>query len=156
MGQNLGAKQPDRAEAAVWRTGLYNMIFLLGVAVIFVIYAEALIRFFTQDAEVIRFGVDCLRWIAYGYGFYAYGMVIVQAFNGAGDTTTPTKINFCCYWFFQIPLAYLLAHGGEATAGMGVGLGARGVFVAIPVAETALTLVAVLVFRRGGWKTQEI
>ncbi len=148
MGQNLGAGRPDRAETSVWRTGLYNVIFLLTVAILFIVWANPLIRLFSSDPQVLRHGVDCLRWIAYGYGFYAYGMVVVQAFNGAGDTTTPTMLNFFCYWMLQLPLAYLLAHS--------FGLGARGVYIAIPVAETVMTIVAILVFRRGKWKTREI
>ncbi len=110
VGQNLGAGQPDRAEISVWRAGLYNMVFLLGVAVVFIAAAEPLIRIFSIDPEVVRFGVSCLVWVSIGYPFYAWGMVMVQAFNGAGDTYTPTVINFFCYWLFQLPLAYVLAH----------------------------------------------
>ena len=148
VGQNLGAKQPDRAEKSVWRIGFYNMIFLCGIAVTFIAFAEPMIRFFTQDSSVIPFGVDCLRMVSYGYGFYAYGMVLVQAFNGAGDTNTPTVINVFCYWLLQLPLAYVLA--------MPFGLGAQGVFLAITLAESVLALVSIFFFRLGRWKEQRI
>jgi Na+-driven multidrug efflux pump len=148
VGQNLGAKQPDRAETSVWRIGFYNMVFLCGVAITFIAFAEPMIRFFTQDPSVIPFGVDCLRMVSYGYGFYAYGMVLVQAFNGAGDTNTPTLINVFCYWLLQLPLAYVLA--------MPFGLGAQGVFLAITLAESVLALVSIFFFRLGRWKEQQI
>src|SRR5215475_1844388 len=105
VGQNLGARKPQRAERSVWLTGLSNMCFLLIVAITFILFAERLVGLFTQDPEVMPYAVACVRFISYGYVFYAYGMVMVQAFNGAGDTTTPTVINLCCYWLFQIPLA---------------------------------------------------
>ena len=148
VGQNLGAQKPERAERAVWVTGLSNMAFLGIVTVVFVLFAEQLIGIFTKDPEVIPFGVDALRYVSYGYVFYAYGMVMMAAFNGAGDTTTPTLINLCCYWLFQIPLAYTLA--------LPAGLGADGVFLAITASESLLAVVAILVFRRGGWKRRKI
>jgi putative MATE family efflux protein len=148
VGQNLGAKKPDRAEKSVWRIGFYNMVFLCGIAVTFIIFAEPMIRFFTQDSSVIPFGVDCLRLVSYGYGFYAYGMVLVQAFNGAGDTNTPTIINVFCYWLLQLPLAYVLA--------LPFGLGAQGVFLAITLAESVLAIVSIFFFRLGRWKEQQI
>jgi len=148
MGQNLGAGQPDRAEASVWRAALYNLVFLVAVAAGFIIWAEPMIRIFSADPEVVRSGVSCLRWISYGYGFFAYGMVMVQAFNGAGDTTTPTIINFFCFWMLQIPMAYLLA--------MGTDLGITGVYMAMTVAESLIAVVGVLVFRRGRWRTRKI
>ena len=148
VGQNLGAGKPDRAERSAWLTGFYNMIFLGAVAVVFIAFPGPLIRFFTDDPEIIPIGVDCLRFISYGYVFYAWGMVMVQSFNGAGDTFTPTWINLFCYWLFQIPLAWLLAR----TAG----LGPNGVFMAITVAESLLAVVGILVFRRGRWKTRAI
>ncbi len=147
IGQNLGAGQPGRAETSVWRAALYNLVFLVTVAVVFVTWAEPMIRVFTSDPEVVRHGVSCLRWVSYGYGFYAYGMVMVQAFNGAGDTTTPTIINFFCYWLFQIPLAYVLAAST---------LGATGAFIAITVAESLIAVVGILAFRRGRWRTRVI
>ena len=148
VGQNLGAGKPDRAERSAWLTGFYNMIFLGVVAAVFIAFPGPLIRFFTDDPEIITIGVDCLRFISYGYVFYAWGMVMVQSFNGAGDTFTPTWINLFCYWLFQIPLAWLLAR----TAG----LGPNGVFMAITVAESLLAVVGILVFRRGHWKTRAI
>jgi putative MATE family efflux protein len=148
MGQNLGAGQPDRAETSVWRAALYNAGFMVAVAVLFIVGAEHLIRIFSDEPEVVDYGVSCLRFISYGYGFYAFGMVVVQAFNGAGDTTTPTVINFFCYWMFQIPLAWLLATRTD--------LEATGVFIAITVAESVLAVVAVLAFRRGTWRSREI
>jgi putative MATE family efflux protein len=146
VGQNLGARKPERAERAVWLTGLYNMAFLLLVGLTFVLFAEPVVGFFTADAAVRALGADCLRVVSYGYAAYAWGMVMVQAFNGAGDTVTPTWINLCCYWLFQIPLAYLLASR----------LGPDGVYWAITIAETVIAVVAVLVFRRGAWKTRTV
>jgi putative MATE family efflux protein len=148
VGQNLGAGKPERAERSVWVAGFSNMIFLGMVALVFIFFAERLIGFFTHDASVVAYGVDCLRFISYGYIFYAYGMVMVQAFNGAGDTFTPTVINLCCYWLFQLPFAYALAIHFQ--------LGASGAFLAIPIAESLLTVVAVIFFRRGRWKTQRV
>jgi putative MATE family efflux protein len=148
VGQNLGAGKPDRAERSVWVTGLANMCFLGLVAITFIIFAEPLIGIFTTDPAVVPYGVSCLRFISYGYIFYAYGMVMVQSFNGAGDTNTPTVINLCCYWLFQIPLAYSLA--------IPFGFGAKGVFVAITISESLLAVVSVLVFRRGKWKTRKV
>src|SRR5215510_3231498 len=148
VGQNLGAGKPERAERSVWVTGFSNMCFLGLVAIVFIAFAEPLIRIFTTDPEVVPYGVECLRFISYGYVFYAYGMVMVQAFNGAGDTFTPTVINLCCYWLFQIPLAYSLA--------LPFGLGARGVFMAITIAESTIAVVGMLMFRRGRWKERKI
>lgn len=148
VGQNLGAGKPERAERSVWVAGLINMIFLGGVTIIFLIFAEPLVRLFTTDAAVVPYGVDALRFISYGYVAYAYGMVMVAAFNGAGDTTTPTWINLGCYWLLQIPLAYTLANIA--------GLGAQGVFMAITVAESLIAVTGILMFRRGTWKTQKI
>ncbi len=105
VGQNLGAKQPERAEAAVWRTGLYNMLFLGSLGVFFVLFAEPVIRLFTHDPAVVPLGVSCLRIVSYGNIGYAYAMVMLQAFNGAGDTVTPTIVNFFGFWLLEIPLA---------------------------------------------------
>ncbi|GAB3032151.1 MATE family efflux transporter [Bowmanella dokdonensis] len=146
VGQNLGAGQPDRAEQSVWRVARYNLYFMLSVAVIFVLFAEEIIGFFSQDPAVLRDGVNCLRFIAYGYGFYGIGMIVVQAFNGAGDTMTPTRINFFCYWLLQIPLAYWLAKY--------LALGTTGVFLAITIAESLLAVVGIWLFRRGHWKNR--
>lgn len=148
VGQNLGAGKPDRAERSVWVTGFANMCFLGLVAITFVIWAEELIGIFTTDPAVVPYGVSCLRFVSYGYIFYAYGMVMVQSFNGAGDTNTPTVINLFCYWLFQIPLAYSLA--------IPFGFGAKGVFVAITISESFLAVVAMIFFRRGKWKTRKV
>ncbi|MFQ5739005.1 MAG: MATE family efflux transporter [Acidobacteriota bacterium] len=148
VGQNLGAGKPDRAERSVWITGVSNMVFLGTIAVVFILFAQPLVRIFSSNAEVVAMGVDCLQIVSYSYVFMAFGMVTVQAFNGAGDTTTPTWINLFCYWFLQIPMAYLLAIPLE--------LGPRGVFAAIAVAQSALALVSLFLFRRGGWKRRSV
>jgi len=148
VGQNLGADQPGRAETSVWRAGLYTMAFLLAIAVVFISAAGTLIRLFTSEPEVVGYGVSCLVWVSIGYPFYAWGMVMVQAFNGAGDTYTPTAINFFCYWMFQLPLAYALAHVA--------GFGPTGVFAAITIAESLIAVVGILVFRRGRWKHRKV
>jgi putative MATE family efflux protein len=146
VGQNLGARRPERAARSVRLVGLYNMTFLLAVMVAFLLWAEPLVAVFTSDPEVRRLGAQCLRVVSYGYGFYAWGMVLVQAFNGAGDTRTPTLVNLGCYWCFQLPLALTLARGLD--------FGPLGVFLAITVAESLLAVVGLVVFRRGGWKRQ--
>lgn len=148
VGQNLGANRADRAERSVWITALCNAVFLGLVALFFIFFAEELIGIFTGDPGVVPFGVACLRYISYGYIFYAFGMVLVQAFNGAGDTYTPTLINFFCYWLFQIPLAYFLALQTQ--------LGADGVFIAIAISESSIAVVSLLVFRRGAWKRRKV
>ncbi len=148
VGQNLGAGKPDRAEKAVWRTGVYNSIFLGYVAIIFIVFAKPLVGLFTNDAAVIEVATDCLRFISYGYPFYGFGMVIVQSFNGAGDTTTPTMVNLICYWLWEIPLAYVLSHVA--------GMGPRGVFLAIGIAESTTACVGLVMFRRGKWKERKI
>lgn len=148
VGQNLGAGKPDRAEKAVYQAGLFNMLFLGSVAIILILFAGPMMRIFTKDPVVIEIGTNCLRYISYGYGFYAWGMVMTNAFNGAGDTMTPTLINFACQWLFQIPVAWYLAFQ--------LGMATTGVFLAITISESLLALVAVIVFRRGSWKRQAI
>jgi Na+-driven multidrug efflux pump len=148
VGQSLGAGKPERAEQAVYRAGFYNMIFMGAVALIFITFAESFLRVFSHEAEVIRLGSACLRTISYGYCFYAWGMVTMQAFNGAGDTWTPTLINLGCLWAFQLPLGYLLATH--------TGMGAQGVFTAIPISQSTLAVVGILTFRRGKWKRKKI
>ncbi len=148
VGQNLGAQRPERADKSVWLAGHSNAVFLAGVALVFILFAEFMIRIFTEDQSVILHGVDALRYISYGYIFYGYGMVIVSAFNGAGDTYTPTVINLICFWALQIPLAYALAKW--------TGLGPKGVFLAITIAESILAVIAMVMFRRGKWKEKKI
>ena len=148
VGQNLGAGKPDRAERSVWVTGLYNMLFLGAVGLVLIAFPEPIIRLFTDDPAVIPIGVDCLRVVSYGNLAYAYGMVMVQSFNGAGDTFTPTVVNIFGYWLFQIPVAYVLAFRTS--------LGPKGVFAAIPIAEAVIAIVAVALFRKGRWKKKRI
>ncbi|MFN2516152.1 MAG: MATE family efflux transporter [Pyrinomonadaceae bacterium] len=148
VGQALGAKKPERAEEAVWKAGLYNMIFLGCVGLVFVLFARHIIGLFTTDPNVVPYGVDCLRIVAYGFLFYAWGMVITQSFNGAGDAWTPTIINLFVFWLWELPLAYVLA--------IVFGIGPRGVFLAITIAFSTLAVVSALVFRRGRWKTRVV
>jgi putative MATE family efflux protein len=148
VGQNLGARKPERAERAVWLTGAYNMVFLGTVAGIFITIPGSIVALFTSDATVVPYAVSCLRIIAFGNLVYAVGMVIVQAFNGAGDTVTPTIINVIGFWLCEIPLAWALA----IPAHMGV----RGVFTAIPVSELLITSMGLFMFLRGRWKTRII
>jgi putative MATE family efflux protein len=148
VGQNLGAKQPERAESSVWRTGFYNMLFLGGVGVVLIIFAEPLVRLFTQDPDVIPLAASCLRILSYGNIGYAYGMVMLQAFNGAGDTITPTWVNLFGFWFLEIPLAYWLA--------IPMNLRSKGVFFSIVIAECSIAAAGILLFRRGRWKQQKI
>ena len=148
VGQALGAGKPDRAERAVWKAGFYNMICLGIVGLIFVIFTRQIIGLFTDDSKVIPYGVDCLRIVAYGFLFYAWGMVITQSFNGAGDTWTPTIINIFVFWLWEIPLAYILA--------IFLGIGPRGVFISIMVGFSTLAVVSAIVFRQGKWKTRVV
>jgi putative MATE family efflux protein len=148
VGQNLGAGHPERSEQAVYRTGRYNMIYMLVLSVLFVGLAPQLAGFFTTDEAVLTIAVTLLRILSIGNICYAWGMVLVQAFNGAGDTRTPSVINFFCYWCLQIPLAWFLA--------MPMGLGPKGVFSSIPAAEAAMTITALVMFRRGAWKRMKI
>ncbi len=148
VGQALGAKDPERAERAVWKAGFYNMIFLGIVGVLFVLFAPQIIWFYTADPDVAQYGVDCLRIVAYGFLFYAYGMVLGQSFNGAGDTWTPTIINLFVFWLWEIPLAYVLSKT--------LGMGPRGVFLAITIAFSTLAVVSAIVFRRGRWKRKVV
>ena len=148
VGQNLGAKKPERAEQSVWMTGVVNMGLMGGIAFVFILSPGFFIRLFIDDPGVIASGMSGLRIISYGFLSYALGMVLVQAFNGAGDTATPTFINFFCFWLFEIPLAYLLA--------LPFGLEEKGVYIAIVAAESLVTVAAVLIFRRGRWKSREV
>ena len=148
VGQALGAGKPDRAEEAVWKAGFYNLCFLGTIGAIFVLFAPALVSLFTSDPAVAVHAVSCLRVVASGFLFYAYGMVLTQSFNGAGDTFTPTIINLVVFWLWEIPLAYVLA--------VHLGLGPSGVFWSITIAFSTLAIVSALIFRRGHWKTRKI
>jgi putative MATE family efflux protein len=144
VGQNLGAGKPERAELSVWRTGFYNMLFLGTVGLIFATFAEKIIGIFTNDPAVVPIAVSGLRLLSYGNISYAYGMVVTAAFNGAGDTFTPTILNLICFWVVQIPVAWLLAFHTS--------LGPRGAFIAVLISDTLLALLGIIWFRRGAWK----
>jgi putative MATE family efflux protein len=148
VGQNLGAGKADRAETAVWRTGLYNMMFLGGVGVFFIAFAEPVVRLFIPDPQVVPLGAACLRIVSYGNLGYAYFMVMMQAFNGAGDTLTPTIVNFFGFWLLEIPLAYVLAKP--------LGMKSNGVFAAIAIAESSMAAASAILFRQGKWKQKKI
>jgi putative MATE family efflux protein len=148
VGQNLGAKRPDRAEQSVWRTGFYNMLFLGSVGLFFILFAEPVVRLFTQDPTVIPLAASCLRIVSCGNIGFAYGMVMLQAFNGAGDTLTPTWVNLFGFWILEIPLAYFLAIPAH--------LQSKGVFISIVVAEGAIAIAGAILFKRGRWKLQKI
>ena len=148
VGQNLGARQPDRAEISVWKTGKYNAYFMGAVSLVYLIFAKSIISWFNTTPSVVENGALCLQIIALGYIFYAYGMVVSQAFNGAGDTKTPTKINLISFWLFQLPLAYIAA--------MVLGWGAMGVFIAITLAEVLLAILAMVWFKKGNWKQVQV
>jgi putative MATE family efflux protein len=148
VGQNLGAGRPDRAERAVWTAAVYNMIVLGVVGLVFFVGAGVIARLFTSDPAVQPFAISCLRVVSLGFVFYACGMVLTQAFNGAGDTWTPTVMNLFVFWLWEIPLAWWLA--------IRAGLGPRGVFIALTVAYSTLAVVSAVLFRRGGWKTKKV
>jgi putative MATE family efflux protein len=148
VGQALGAKKPDRAERAVWIAGRYNLWFLGGVGILFVALAGPIVSLFTSDPTVASYAVNCLRIVALGFPFYAYGMVLTSAFNGAGDTWTPTWINLFVFWLWEIPIAYLLA--------VPLKMGPRGVYISILVAYSTLALITAWLFRKGRWKTARV
>ena len=148
VGQNLGAGKPDRAEQAAWKAGLYNTVCLSLVGAIFLFFAPQLIAIFTSDPEVAPYGIRCLRIVAAGFLFYGYGMVLTAAFNGAGDTWTPTWIYLVCLWLWEIPLAWVLAYP--------VGMGPTGVFIAVSVAFSTLAFVSGWLFSKGTWKTKRV
>lgn len=148
VGQNLGAKRPDRAEKSVWAVGRVNIIFMGLISIVLILFPATFIRLFIDDAAVVYSGAASLRILAYGFAFYGLGMVLVQALNGAGDTLTPTKINFFCFWMLEIPLAYILA--------LNLGVGETGVYYSILIAESAMTIMAVWFFRRGKWKLKMV
>jgi len=148
VGQNLGAKHPERAEQAVWRTGLYNMLFLGLIGLFFIFFATPVVRLFVNDPAVIKIAATALRILSCGNIAYAYGMVMMQAFNGAGDTVTPTIVNFFGFWMLQIPLAWWLTFHTRMQE--------QGAFLAIVLSECAIVAVTVVLFRQGRWKVQKI
>jgi Na+-driven multidrug efflux pump len=148
VGQNLGARQPERAEASVWRACFYNMVFLGVVGLIFVVLPGPIVAAFTSDEGVASNAVAALRIISAGFPFYAYAMVLTNSFNGAGDTMTPTVINVFCFWLWELPVAYALARL--------LGFGAPGVFWSIAVAYSTMAVVSVVLFRRGRWKQKKV
>ena len=148
VGQALGARRPERAERAVWLAGFYNMCFLGVVGIVFVLLARPIVHVFTSDALVLPHAVNALRIVALGFVFYAYGMVLAAAFNGAGDTLTPTLLNFVTFWLWEIPLAYVLAET--------LHFGPRGVYAAITIAFSTFALLGAIMFRRGRWKERKV
>jgi putative MATE family efflux protein len=148
VGQNLGAGKPERSESAVWKAALFNFAFYFFVGLILWLFSNQIIGIFTQEAEVLRYGTSALHIIAYGFAFYGLGMVLETAFNGAGDTWTPTYLNLIIFWLIEIPLAYLLAYYFE--------MGPDGVFWAITIAFSLLAIFSGLLFRRGKWKSKMV
>lgn len=148
VGQNLGAKKPERAEKAIWITSRLNLVVLGIIGLVLIAFSEFWVGIFIDDPNVIRIGAQCLEIISYGFLAYGPGMILVQAFNGAGDTVTPTKINVLCFWMIELPLAWSLA--------MLAGLDEPGVFYAIVIAETVLTIMAAVIFKKGKWKEKQV
>jgi putative MATE family efflux protein len=148
VGQALGAGDPERAERSVWLAGRYNVYFLGVVGLLFFAFAPSLIGFFTEDPGIVPYGISCLRIVSCGFVFYAYGMVLTQSFNGAGDTWTPTKINLFVFWLWEIPMAYVLA--------IHFGMGPSGVFWAITIAFSSLAVISAVLFKRGQWRTRSV
>lgn len=148
VGQNLGAGKPERAESAVWKTAFFNAAFLGAIGVVFLLYPQPIVDFFTTETQVSAYAANCLRIVAYGFVFYGLGMVLETAFNGAGDTWTPTYLNLFIFWLFEIPLAYVLAYHFD--------LGPDGVFWAITIAFSLLAVVSALLFKRGKWKLKKV
>lgn len=148
VGQALGAGKPDRAERAVWQAGRYNMVFLTIIGIVFFVAARPIVGIFTSDPAITPHAVACLRIVSVGFPFYAFGMVLTQSFNGAGDTWTPTLMNLGCFWLWEIPLAWLLSSR--------FALGPAGVFTAIALAFSTLAVVSAILFRRGTWKRQRV
>jgi Na+-driven multidrug efflux pump len=148
VGQALGAKKPERAERAVWLSGSYSMAFLGTVSVVFVVFAHTIVGWFARDPAVLVYGADALRIVSYGYVFYAWEMVFAEAFNGEGDTLTPTLMNVFVFWCLELPLAYVL--------GVRLGWGPRGVFVSVTVAFSAFAVLGAVLFRAGRWKTRVV
>ncbi len=148
VGQNLGAKKPERAEESVWKTSTYCSIFMGFVSIFYLVFAPQIIEIFNETADVVKYGSLCLRIIAGGYVFYGYGMIVLNAFNGAGDTKTPTYINFVCFWLLQLPFAYIMA--------ITLNYGPVGVFWSITLGEVAMTIISIIWFKKGHWKRVEV
>ncbi|MGC4103876.1 MATE family efflux transporter [Ferruginibacter sp.] len=148
VGQNLGAQQPDRAEKSVWRTAFIALCFFALVAVVFFFFGETLMRLFTSDPVAVQSGTECLHILAIGYIFFAYGMILTQSFNGAGDTKTPTYINLVVFWLLQIPIAYTLSKYFK--------MGPTGVYAAIGISESILAIISIIIFKKGKWKTVKV
>jgi len=148
VGQNLGAKRADRAEKSVWTISLANMIFLFVIGVVFYFGSNHIVGIITPIEEIREVGISCLKILSLGYVFYALGMVTLQAFNGAGDTYTPTLLNFICFWMIEIPLAYIIS--------VQIGMDEKGVFLAIVIAESCLGILGLISFKRGKWKLREV
>lgn len=148
VGQNLGANQPERAETSVWKTGKYNAWFMGIVSIAYLLYAKEIIQLFSDNVVVVENGALCLQIIAAGYVFYGYAMVVIQSFNGAGDTQTPTIINFFCFWVFQLPFAYLVAIQFD--------FGPKGVFWAVTAAEILIAIIGIIIFKKGKWKAMKV
>jgi putative MATE family efflux protein len=148
VGQNLGANKPDRAEKSVWTTGYANMIFMGTISLILISFPNFWIKIFIDDPQVIAYGIQCLRIISYGFIIYGLGMVLIQGFNGSGDTITPTWINLFAFWLLEIPLAYVLA--------IAFNMGLEGACIAIVIAESSLALLSLYLFKKGKWKTRKV
>ena len=173
VGQNLGAGKPERAESSVWKAAFVNAAVLGAVSIIFLLFSNEIVGFFTEEATVLAYGTDCLHIVAYGFVFYAFGMVLESSFNGAGDTWTPTWLNLLIFWVFEIPLAFVLAYGFSWVGKINeylpfeieylyeisksnFKLGPTGVFWAITIAFSMLAVVSAILFRRGKWKLKEV
>jgi Na+-driven multidrug efflux pump len=148
VGQNLGAKQPDRAERSVWLIARYNFYFLMGLSVVLFILSRPILTLFGNDPEVLEYAVVCMRIIAFGYVFFGYGMIVSQSFNGAGDTWTPTWLNLISFWIIQMPLAWFIAVYFE--------FGVTSVYVVSVISETIFALLCIYLFRKGKWKEKMI
>lgn len=148
VGQNLGANLPERAAKSAWQAAKYNTVFMTIVGVMMLAAAPQITGLFSSDPEVLRYGTSCLRIMGIGFPMYAFGMIMIQALNGAGDTGTPSALNLIAFWIIQIPLALWLAKS--------VGYGPDGVFIAIVISESLLTVFSIIVFRRGRWKQQRV
>lgn len=148
VGQNLGANQPERAEKSVWITAKYNALFMVAVSIIYLLFANTIIGWFSVEPEVLKYGALSLRIVTVGYFLYAYGMTVTMAFNGAGDTKTPTVINFFCFWIFQLPFAYIVS--------LVLDWGPVGVFMAIALAESLIAIIAIIWFKKGKWKEMKV